>query len=472
MLAIPVYWAALTWIPKGVMEKIRRICCRFLWAGSKESLVLPWVAWDKVARPKEWGGWGIKRLPEFSLSLAAKSGWRLITMENLWTRVVKRKYIDPTPMEDWIRSQNKKIKNISAIWKATVEAFSVIEQGLAWKVGDGRLVRIGRDPWVGCNEAYALSPGLLRHLVSKGITALNQVEKSKSGEYSPKDGYLFLMGKKGWGVPVWWAKNIWKLKSPAKARIFLWCILKRKVPTWEILQARFLVGPAWRKWWKDHPEGNLRNLPLIFCWGVWLAINKSLFQDKDTLSSITAINIAAIYSALPPPEVKNPKPNQTQINIQEGIPCGFFDGASQNNRAGAGLCIHINPDHSLKAYVGLGTSTNNYAELSALQFLLCWLLHRNINTIQIFGDSLNVINWVNGNASCQNQILMTLVEEISSLKASFNKFSICHIYRDKNEEADQLSKAVLQQDMGSWTVEEIRQGQSVKTNLPPYTQSL
>eukprot|EP00253_Pinus_taeda_P023068 PITA_23068 len=146
LLAILVYWAALTWVPKGVMEKIRRICCRFLWAGKNESSVLPWVAWDKVARPKDWGGWGIKILPEFSLSLAAKSGWRLITMDNLWTRVVKRKYIDPIPMEDWIRRQDKKMKNISAIWKATVEAFSVIEQGLAWKVGDGRQIIIGKDP--------------------------------------------------------------------------------------------------------------------------------------------------------------------------------------------------------------------------------------------------------------------------------------------------------------------------------------
>lgn len=32
LLAIPVYWAALTWVPKGVMEKIRKICSRFLWA--------------------------------------------------------------------------------------------------------------------------------------------------------------------------------------------------------------------------------------------------------------------------------------------------------------------------------------------------------------------------------------------------------------------------------------------------------
>eukprot|EP00253_Pinus_taeda_P008342 PITA_08342 len=294
LLAIPVYWAALTLVPKGVLEKIRRICYRFLWAGSKESSVLPWVAWDKLARPKEWGGWGLKRLPEFSLSLVAKSGWRLISLENLWTSVVKRKYIDRVSLEDWIRSQEKIKMNVSVIRKATVEAFSVIEQGLAWKIGDGRQIRIGRDPWVGCNEAFSLSPGLLRHLGSKGILTLNQVEKTghftiwgqawkndeelginikwknecfsfiqelhrsnvrlknepdlliwaqgEIGEYSPKDRYSFLMQKKGWGNPEWWSKHIWKLKFRAKARIFFWCMLKRKVPTWDILQARYLFG--------------------------------------------------------------------------------------------------------------------------------------------------------------------------------------------------------------------------------------
>lgn len=567
LLAIPVYWAALTWIPKGVMEKIRRICCRFLWAGSKELTVLPWVAWDKVARSKEWGGWGIKRLPDFSTSLAAKSGWRLITIENLWTRVIKRKYIDPMPLEDWIRSQNKKAKNSSVIWKATVDAFSVIEQGLAWKVGDGRQIRIGRDPWIGCNEAFALSPGLLRHLGSKNITSLNQVARvgqfsiwgqvwkddeelglnirwknewtgftkelkrsnvrireepdrlmwahSKSGGYTPKEGYSYLLGKKGWGDPDWWSKALWKLKSPAKSKLFIWCILKKKAPTWEILQSRFLIGPgrcplckdneetlnhlfisclfsrkiweevlgllkitaqwgneplaeSWRNWWHTYTEGNLRNLPIIFCWGVWLARNKSLFQDQLTPPSAIASNIAAIHLSLPPPEAKKTRQIQNNLIIQENIPSGFFDGASQNNRAGAGMSIHINPEHILKASVGLGSGTNNFAELSSLRLLLCWLLHKHITSIQLFGDSLNVINWINGLAACQNQILMTIVEEILHLKTLFNRFSLCHIYRERNKEADQLSKAGLLQDQDSWEIEENLQGQSVRSNQPPY----
>lgn len=174
--AMPVFWAAPTWVPKGTLNKIRRICSRFLWVGSKEDSVLPWVAWEKVARPKEWGGWGIKNLTDFSLSLAAKSGWRTINMENLWTKVVKWKYIDPVPLEEWIRNPNKKGRNASVVWKATTEAFKVIEQGLAWQVGNGENLRIGKDPWVGCNGNFALSPGLIRHLEFKDILFLSQAK--------------------------------------------------------------------------------------------------------------------------------------------------------------------------------------------------------------------------------------------------------------------------------------------------------
>eukprot|EP00253_Pinus_taeda_P011344 PITA_11344 len=507
LLAIPVYWVALTWIPKGVLEKIRRLCCRFLWAGSSENSVLPWVSWEKIARPKEWGGWGIKRLPEFSLSLAAKS------------------------------------------------------------VGDSKNVCIGRDPWVGCNQSYALSPGILRHLDRKGIHTLNQVEKvglstlwgqawknavdlgldfrwhnewssfieelhrsnvriksepdallwahSKSGNYSPKEGYAFLMDQKGWQVPEWWSRKLWKLKCPLKSRVFLWCLLKSKIPTWDILQNRFFIGPGrcplckvaeesishlftscsttitiwgelikmlnisvhwdpdsldeiWRKWWTNHPDSNLRNLLPIFFWGVWLTRNKCIFQDQTFSTTVVASNCAAIYSSLPPPE-PNIAPNcDAPLIINESLPWAFFDGASQQNRAGAGICIHLNKEHFLKAVVGLGMGSNNFAELMALRFLMCWSLHKNIFRIQIYGDSMNVINWVNGKSTCHNQILKVVLDEIMSLKSLFNSISICHIYREKNTIADQLSKTGLQQVLGSWSIEETRQGQTFHSQLPPF----
>lgn len=328
-------------------------------------------------------------------------------MENLWTKVVKRKYIDPVPLEEWIRNPNKNGRNVSVVWKATTEAFKVIEQGLAWQVGNGENLRIGKDPWVGYNGNFALSLGLIRHLESKGILFLSQVEKIgqssiwgqawKIGEelelrpywwnewkaytqeltrtnvrlkgrpdqlvwahaecrsYSPKFGYKFLMSKKGWGELDWWAKLLWKLKCAAKARLFFWCILKRKIPTWDILQSRFKQGPGrcslckadsetikhlfldcptvkkirgevrkliqkqciwegenfpdvWEKWWREYTEGNMRNLPPIICWGVWIARNKSIFSDKETPVETITLQCTVILSNIPESkEKRNPK---------------------------------------------------------------------------------------------------------------------------------------------------------------------
>eukprot|EP00253_Pinus_taeda_P027771 PITA_27771 len=516
--AMPVFWAALTWIPKGILHKIKRICSRFLWSGAKEDSVLPWVAWDKIARPKEWGGWGIKNLNDFSTSLAAKSGWRIISSENLWTRVVKRKYIDPMTLDNWIRDPNKKGKNISVIWKATSEAFKVIEQGLSWQVGCGENVKIGRDPWVGCNERYALSQGLIRHLESKGILHLHQIEKighSSIWGQAWKSGYKFLMTKKGWEEPAWWAKPLWKLKCPKKSRLFFWCVLKEKAPTWDILQARFMQGPsrcplckndsetishlflncpftkkvwlevqglvrkhfrwegasimaAWELWWNQNLGGNLRNLPPIISWGVWIARNKSIFQESSLSAEFIAIQSSTIYLSIPESEESSKNSQNREEQIRPNIPWAYFDGASQNNSAGVGLVIHLNEAHSLSASVGIGPGSNNFAELSALKLLLCWLIHRHIFAIQIFGDSLNVIKWVNGNSRCQNYMLRPLLEEIMILKQSFNVFSIDHIYRSRNEDADKLSKDALQQVMGSWKVIEKQHDHLQESLQPPY----
>jgi len=194
----------------------------------------------------------------------------------------------------------------------------------------------------------------------------------------------------------------------------------------------------------------------------------SIFQDKDTPAAITATQGAAIYSSLPDPKGPSPQRIAPELQILEGVPWSFFDGASQNIIAGAGLIIHLSPSHSLKASVGLGTGSNNYAELNALKLLLCWLIHRHTLSIQIFGDSQNVIRWVNGLSSCRNQALKHILGEVQRLKSMFNSFSICHIYRERNVMADQLSKVGLHQDFGSWKIEEEEQGLISRSVQPPY----
>lgn len=90
LMVILVYWIMLTWVLKGVLTQIRKFCGRFLWVGLKENEVFPWVAWEKISHPKEWGGWGIKDISRFSHSMVAKLGWHLLTKDNLWTSMIKK----------------------------------------------------------------------------------------------------------------------------------------------------------------------------------------------------------------------------------------------------------------------------------------------------------------------------------------------------------------------------------------------
>jgi hypothetical protein len=86
--AILVYWMSLVWIPKGILEKARRICFKFLWVGSQKKHISPWVKWESLAVSKMLDGWGLKKIYMFSNSLSAKSTWRLLSTNSLWTQVI------------------------------------------------------------------------------------------------------------------------------------------------------------------------------------------------------------------------------------------------------------------------------------------------------------------------------------------------------------------------------------------------
>ena len=97
------------------------------------------------------------------------------------------------------------------------------------------------------------------------------------------------------------------------------------------------------------------------------------------------------------------------------MPWDFFDGASQNHTCGGGATLFLNQNHHFKIQMGIGAGTNNYAELMALKLLLHFALEQGCKKLQIFGDSLIIINWVNKIQHCKNLALITLYEEVNKL---------------------------------------------------------
>lgn len=134
-----------------------------------------------------------------------------------------------------------------------------------------------------------------------------------------------MMSQKGWENLDWCFKPLWKLKGPAKSRLFFWCVLFQKVPTWDFLQKRGRIGPgwcplckdsvesaqhlflfypfnpslwvemlrllkipfrwegqgllkAWQKWWNEATNNRERSIPLLITWETWLARNQVILR--------------------------------------------------------------------------------------------------------------------------------------------------------------------------------------------------
>ena len=137
---------ALSWIPRGILNRLQHLCSRFLWKGHQLGKIFAWVKWEHIALPKKLGGLGMKNLVSLSKALVVKICLHVLTAKNLWTEVVTRKYINPLHTIDWIRRPNWNRYNISLIWHVLLNSIDHIRVGLVWRIGSRNQVCIGLDP--------------------------------------------------------------------------------------------------------------------------------------------------------------------------------------------------------------------------------------------------------------------------------------------------------------------------------------
>jgi hypothetical protein len=150
---------------------------------------------------------------------------------------------------------------------------------------------------------------------------------AEHGTYTPKLGYIHLNFDFLQRDPKWWWKGLWKSRFPLDIQIFISCILGNKISTWDRMKKRKIEGPGWcslcrneeeimahlflscpftlwvwkefssfsnlncswrgisieevwRNWSSGASKKTLRDLPLIVCYGVWLARNATIFQNR------------------------------------------------------------------------------------------------------------------------------------------------------------------------------------------------
>ena len=123
-----------------------------------------------------------------------------------------------------------------------------------------------------------------------------------------------------------------------------------------------------------------------------------------------------------------------------------FDGSSKGNPglAGAGVVIYKNNEEYWSTCKFVGYKTNNQSEYSALIIGLKEALNLGINTLCVYGDSLLVINQINGLFCVKSPLLVELYNEAIEVKKQFKYIEFNHVYRENNKRADELSNLALE----------------------------
>jgi ribonuclease HI len=123
-----------------------------------------------------------------------------------------------------------------------------------------------------------------------------------------------------------------------------------------------------------------------------------------------------------------------------------FDGASKGNPglSGVGAVIYKNKEEIWSSCKFIGCKTNNQAEYSALILGLEGAISLGIKCLSVLGDSLLVINQVNGLYKVKSNFLLNLHKEVLTLKSKFDFIEFNHVYRDNNKRADALSNLALE----------------------------
>ena len=119
-----------------------------------------------------------------------------------------------------------------------------------------------------------------------------------------------------------------------------------------------------------------------------------------------------------------------------------IDGASAGNpgKCGIGYLIYKNGVIIKKDSVYLGVQTNNFAEYMALVFALVASAQLGEKECEVFSDSQLLCEQINGNYKVKNDNIFSLFVLAKKIITGFTKFSITHVAREKNGEADELAK--------------------------------
>ena len=124
----------------------------------------------------------------------------------------------------------------------------------------------------------------------------------------------------------------------------------------------------------------------------------------------------------------------------------FTDGAAEPNPGPAAIGAIIKDGKgrlitSISRHIG--TTTNNQAEYRAIIAALEKAIKLGATHVEVNSDSELAVRQINGRYRVKNAALRPLYQQVKQLQSLLEGFTITHIPREQNTEADKLTSAAL-----------------------------
>jgi ribonuclease HI len=121
------------------------------------------------------------------------------------------------------------------------------------------------------------------------------------------------------------------------------------------------------------------------------------------------------------------------------------DGGARGNPGPAAIGVVLRADGEVLEEVGetIGEATNNVAEYRALLRGIELAAARGASELELIGDSELVVRQVEGRYKVKNAGMKELHEEVKRALRGFDSWSIRHVRRANNADADRLVNQAL-----------------------------
>jgi probable phosphoglycerate mutase len=123
-----------------------------------------------------------------------------------------------------------------------------------------------------------------------------------------------------------------------------------------------------------------------------------------------------------------------------------IDGGSRGNPGEAGYGVYVqNADGGdvARLYGYLGVATNNVAEYQGLINGLLFALEQGARRVRVFSDSELVVRQIEGRYKVKHPSMVPLHRQASDLLRRFAQWTVTHVPREQNREADKLANRAL-----------------------------